>query len=98
MTTRPAACSGRLLHQTASSTEATMDLGLKGKNALVTGGSKVIGLAIAELFSAEGANVAICARNADEVSKVVKSLAAKGGKSWGRALDVADRAALKQCV
>ena len=74
-----------------------MDLGLKGKNALVTGGSKGIGLAIAELFSAEGANVAICARNADEVGKVVKSLA-KGGKSWGKALDVADPAALKQWV
>ena len=75
-----------------------MDLGLKGKSVLVTGGSKGIGLAIAELFAAEGANVAICARNAGEVGKVVKALAAKGGKSWGKALDVADPAALKQWV
>src|SRR5256885_11351340 len=72
-----------------------MDLGLKGTSALVTGGSKGIGLAIAELFAAEGANVAICARNADEVGKVVKNLVAKGVKSWGQAIDVADPAALK---
>jgi NAD(P)-dependent dehydrogenase (short-subunit alcohol dehydrogenase family) len=78
--------------------EATMDLGLKGKSVLVTGGSKGIGLAIAELFAAEGANVAICARNADEVGEVVKALAGKGGKSWGGAIDVADPVALKQWV
>ncbi len=75
-----------------------MDLGLKGKNVLVTGGSKGIGLAIAELFAAEGANVAICARNADDVGKVVKVLAGKGVKSWGKAIDVADPIALKQWV
>jgi 3-oxoacyl-[acyl-carrier protein] reductase len=84
--------------QVVFSTEAAMDLGLRGKNVLVTGGSKGIGLAIAELFVAEGANVAICARNADEVGKVVKALAGKGGKSWGRSLDVAEPAALKQWV
>ena len=36
-----------------------------------------------------------CARNADEVGNVVKSLSAKGVKSWGRAVDVADPDALK---
>ena len=75
-----------------------MDLGLKGKNVLVTGGSKGIGLAVAELFADEGANVAICARNADEVDKVAKALAAKHVKAWGRGLDVADPVALKAWV
>ena len=75
-----------------------MDLGLKGKNVLVTGGSRGIGLAIAELFAEEGANVAICARNRDEVAKVVKALIAKRVKSWGRAIDVADPVALKRWV
>ena len=75
-----------------------MDLGLKGKNALVTGGSKGIGRAIADMFATEGANVAICARQQEQIDKVVTALQAKSVKVWGKQTDVADPVALKQWV
>ena len=71
-----------------------MDLGLKGKKAVITGGSKGIGRAIANLMIAEGADVAICARNCDEVDAAVAELSASG-KAIGAAVDVADKAALQ---
>ncbi|MDB5450263.1 MAG: putative oxidoreductase [Phenylobacterium sp.] len=75
-----------------------MDLQLKGKTAVVTGGSRGIGRSIAELFADEGANVAICARNADQVAEAVKALEAKGVKAWGQAVDIADGPALKAFI
>jgi len=65
-----------------------MDLGLKGKKALVTGGTRGIGRAIAECLTAEGADVAICARNADQVNEAVEALGKKGTKVIGSAVDV----------
>ncbi len=75
-----------------------MDLGLQGKRAIVTGGTRGIGRAIAETFADEGADVAICARNADEVAATVEALTGRGVRATGRALDVADGPALTAWV
>ncbi len=75
-----------------------MDLGLKGKNAIVLGGTRGIGRAIAATLAGEGANVAVCARNADQVAATVAELKASGIKSTGGAVDVTDGAALKSWI
>lgn len=75
-----------------------MDLGIKGKNALVTGGTRGIGRAIVELLAEEGCNVALCARSAGPLAETVAALEAKGVKASGSAVDVADLAALKMWV
>ena len=75
-----------------------MDLQLAGKKALVTGASRGIGRAIAERLAAEGANVAICARNAETVEDTVKELESKGVTAWGDAVDVRDTTALRDWV
>ena len=72
-----------------------MDLGLEGKRAIVTGGSKGIGRRCADIFADEGANVSICARGAPEVEAALASLRDKGVKVHGGAIDVGDKAALE---
>jgi NAD(P)-dependent dehydrogenase (short-subunit alcohol dehydrogenase family) len=75
-----------------------MDLGLAGRRAVVTGGSKGIGRAIAEHLADEGCAVAICARDEVKVNETVAALRAKNVPATGRALDVGDGAALKAWV
>jgi 3-oxoacyl-[acyl-carrier protein] reductase len=75
-----------------------MDLGLKGLRAMVTGGSRGIGRAIADTLAAEGADVAICARNADGLDAAVAGLKKRGVRASGERLDVSDKAALEAWV
>jgi 3-oxoacyl-[acyl-carrier protein] reductase len=75
-----------------------MDLGLKKLKAIVTGGTRGIGSAIAKTLASEGADVAICGRNASQVKTAVAALREKGVNASGSALDVADGPALKTWV
>ncbi|MGL4986190.1 MAG: SDR family NAD(P)-dependent oxidoreductase [Treponemataceae bacterium] len=67
-----------------------MDLELANKVALITGGSVGIGLAVAEEFLKEKAQVIICARNEEKITSVVKELQAKypNQKIYGTPCDV----------
>jgi 3-oxoacyl-[acyl-carrier protein] reductase len=75
-----------------------MDLKLAGRKALVTGATRGIGRAIAETLVDEGCDVAICARDPDQVAAAVAALGRTGRRTFGRAVDVADAAALNMFI
>ena len=68
-----------------------MDLGLKGKVAVITGGSRGIGRATALTFAAEGADVAICARGSETLAETLAEIQELGVNVYGRAVDVTKR-------
>jgi len=65
-----------------------MDLGLKGKRAIVTGGSRGIGKAILDRLVDEGASVATCSRGSEALNEALAAWKAQGANAYGEAIDV----------
>ena len=75
-----------------------MYFNLSDKRVIVTGASRGIGRAIARAFAAEGARVAICARNDEAVQETGRELAQQAGAVIARAVDVTDTAGVQAFV
>lgn len=75
-----------------------MDLGLKGRKAILAGANASIGRCVAEALIAEGCEVAICGRTEEKVARVLGTLKASGGRAIGKAVDAADPVAFPAWV
>lgn len=75
-----------------------MDLGLRGHRALITGGSRGIGLAVGTALAAEGAAVGLVARDGGGLAEAAARIGTSGGKVATAAADVTDGRALRRAV
>src|SRR5512139_1781977 len=72
-----------------------MDLGLRGKKVILTGATRGICRAVADLFASEGADIGLCARSAEEVDEAVRALRERGVQVVGESVNVRDGEAYK---
>jgi 3-oxoacyl-[acyl-carrier protein] reductase len=75
-----------------------MDLGIRDRVALVSGGSRGIGREVARVLSAEGVKIVIAARTKDAVDEAVAGLEAEGGTAIGLAADMTDPVDIERVV
>jgi short-subunit dehydrogenase len=71
---------------------------LKGKNALLTGGSRGLGPVIAEAFAGEGINIALAARSEEELTKVADNLSSYNIRTAAIPADITDETSLQHLV
>ena len=79
----------------AANNEDVLDLSLKNRVALITGGGRGIGAATAEILARRGAQIIVASRTESELTATVASLRAAGLKASWIVLDVADEAAVE---
>lgn len=75
-----------------------MDLGLAGKVALVSGGSKGMGRSVAEELGREGAKVLVLARGQDAIDETVAAIRSDGGGAHGLSVDMTDPDAIRETI
>ncbi len=71
-----------------------MDLGLKGRKAILIGANASVGRHTAEILAQEGCDIALCGRTEAKVQRVIETVRGKGVNAFGKAVDASDAAAL----
>ena len=74
------------------------EIDLHGRTVLITGASRGLGLVLAREFAREGAQVALCARDWDELKRAVDDLRERGARAVAIQCDVGDRAQVERMV
>ena len=75
-----------------------MDLGIRGRVALVTGGARSLGQADATVLAAEGCRVAICDLNTEGAEETARAIGTSGGTARGYACDVREAGQVRDAV